>query len=99
MIGAVFLNQYKAVSFLGKGAMGQVFLARHVANSEVAVVKVMNKDYLRDPSFRQLFDRETESLASLKHPNIVGLRASDFNDPNGPCLVMEFIPGITLEKL
>jgi serine/threonine protein kinase len=99
MIGAVFLKQYKAVTFLGKGAMGSVFLARHIATQEVVVVKVMNKTCSSDPSFRQFFDREIESLAALKHPNIVGLVASDFNDPNGPCLVMEFIPGITLEKL
>src|SRR5262245_53933141 len=99
MIGAVFLSHYKAVSFLGKGAMGSVYLARHDGNQDVAVVKVMNKDCARDPSFRQFFNSETETLAALKHPNIVGLRASDFNDPNGPTLVMEFIPGITLEKL
>src|SRR5436190_3192113 len=44
MIGAVFLHHYKAVSFLGKGAMGSVYLARHDGNSDVAVVKVMNKE-------------------------------------------------------
>jgi serine/threonine protein kinase len=38
-------------------------------------------------------------LAALRHPNIVEFYGSDFNDPNGPCLAMEFIPGITLEKL
>ncbi len=99
MIGAVFLHHYKAVSFLGKGAMGSVYLARHDGNSDIAVVKVMNKDCVKDPSFRRFFNSEIETLAALKHPNIVGLHASDFNDPNGPTLVMEFIPGITLEKL
>jgi serine/threonine protein kinase len=99
MIGAVFLHHYKAVSFLGKGSMGSVYLARHDSNQDVAVVKVMNKDCAKDPAFRQFFNGEIETLTALKHPNIVGLRASDFNDPNGPTLVMEFIPGITLEKL
>lgn len=99
MLGAVFLKQYRAVSFLGRGGMGEVYLARHISRAEVAVVKVINKEIAKDPAFRPFFDRETESLASLKHPNIVELYGSDFNDPNGPCLVMEFIPGITLERL
>jgi serine/threonine protein kinase len=98
-LGAVFLKQYRAISLLGRGAIGEVFLARHVAKPEVVVVKVINKDIAQDPAFRPFFDRETQSLATLKHPNIVSFFGSDFNDPNGPCLVMEFIPGITLEKL
>jgi len=99
MIGTVFLKQYQAISLLGQGSMGKVFLARHVTRQDVVVVKVMNRECTKDPSFRQFFDIEIESLAQLRHPCIVSLLDSDFRDPSGPCLVMEFIPGITMGKL
>ena len=99
MVGAIFLKQYRADTFLGRGSMGTVFLARHLSKPEVVVVKVMNRDATSDPNFKQLFDREIETLMLLKHPNIVGLLGFDYHDPKGPCVVMEFIPGITLEAL
>jgi serine/threonine protein kinase len=99
MLGTVFLKQYQAISLLGKGSMGTVFLARHLTRQEVVVVKVMNREAVKDPSFRQFFDSEIETLTQLRHPCIVSLLDSDFRDPSGPCLIMEFIPGITLEKL
>src|SRR5262249_24610266 len=34
-----------------------------------------------------------------QHPNVVALIDSSFSDPQGPCIVMEYIPGITLATL
>lgn len=99
MVGAIFLKQYRADTFLGRGSMGTVFLARHLTKPEVVVVKVMNREATKDPNFKQLFDHEIETLMLLKHPNIVGLLGFDFYEPKGPCVVMEFIPGVTLEAL
>ncbi len=99
MVGDIFLKQYRADTFLGRGSMGTVFLARHLTRPEVVVVKVMNREATADPNFKQLFDREIETLMLLKHPNIVGLLGFDYYEPKGPCVVMEFIPGVTLEAL
>jgi eukaryotic-like serine/threonine-protein kinase len=99
MVGTVFLRQYRVDTFLGKGSMGTVYLARNLKKPEVVVVKLMNREVTKDPGFRTLFDREIETLKQLNHPNIVGLLGYDFNDPHGPCVVMEFIPGVTLEAL
>jgi serine/threonine protein kinase len=99
MVGAVFLNRYRAVTLLGKGSVGTVYLARHLDKPEIVVVKVVHPHVASDPTFRPYFDREIESLSRLKHPNVVGFLDAAFDDPNGPCLLMEFIPGITLEKL
>jgi serine/threonine protein kinase len=99
MVGTVFLKRYQAISQLGKGSMGTVFLARHVSKPEVVVVKVIHKAVAAEPSFRQFFDREIESMTQLRHPCVVGLLEASADDPAGPCLVMEFIPGVTLEAL
>jgi serine/threonine protein kinase len=99
MVGSVFLQRYVVVSPLGKGSMGTVYLARDQKEPRVVVVKVMHKEVTRDPQFKQIFDQEIQSLTQLRHPCVVGLLDACYNDAHGPCLIMEFIPGVTLEVL
>ncbi len=95
----VFLGRYQSDGFLGSGSMGKVYVAHPfgVPDRKV-VVKVMHSHVAADPKARQLFEREIQSLARLKHPYIVQLLDSSVNTPRGPALVMEFVPGITLES-
>ena len=81
MVGTVFLKHYRVVSRLGLGSMGTVYLARHLDKPEIVVVKVMHPNIVAEPSFRQFFDREIESLTRLRHPNVVGLLGASANDP------------------
>ncbi|HEV3143369.1 MAG TPA: serine/threonine-protein kinase [Gemmataceae bacterium] len=99
MVGEVFLHRYVVLSLLGKGSMGTVFLARDQREPRTVVVKVIHPEVTRDPSFKQLFEQEIDSLTHLRHPCAVGLLDASFHERHGPCLVMEFIPGITLEDL
>jgi serine/threonine protein kinase len=78
--------------------MGKVYLAHPVGSTDrKVVVKVMHPHVAADPVARQLFEREVQSLARLRHPYIVQLLDSSAHDYRGPALVMEYIPGITLE--
>jgi len=99
MVGAVFLQRYVALSLLGKGSMGTVYLARDQREPRVVVVKLMHPEVTRDPHFQQFFEQEVESLTQLRHPCVVALLDAALRDLHGPCLVMEFIPGMTLEIL
>jgi serine/threonine protein kinase len=99
MVGAVFLERYVVQSMLGKGSMGTVYLARDQREPRVVVVKVMHPEVTRDPLFKQFFEQEVESLTELRHPCVVGLLGASYHERRGPCLIMEFIPGITLEAL
>ena len=100
MRGAIFLGRYEAINFLGRGSMGQVFLARPVGQPERrVVVKTMHPQVAGDPAFRTLFANEMQYMARLRHPYAVRLLDSSIDDPRGPCIVMEYIPGITLEAL
>ena len=99
MVGAVFLERYVVQSMLGKGSMGTVYLARDRKEPRVVVVKVIHPEVTRDPLFKKFFEQEVESLTQLRHPCVVGLLGASYDEPRGPCLVMEFIPGITLEQL
>ncbi|MGH9465474.1 MAG: serine/threonine-protein kinase, partial [Thermoanaerobaculia bacterium] len=54
---------------LGKGGMGQVYLARHKSLDTLAAVKVLAPT-LDEEEFRSRFFQEAKSQARLRHPNI-----------------------------
>ncbi|MBV9123270.1 MAG: serine/threonine protein kinase, partial [Planctomycetes bacterium] len=99
MIGRVFLGRYEAVRLLGEGGMGVVYLARQRDLGRHVVVKVMHDHIAADPKFRERFQRETLLMARFQHPYAVTLLDASLDDPQGPCIVMEYIRGITLDVL
>jgi serine/threonine-protein kinase len=99
MAGQVFMGRYRAVRLLGEGGMGRVFLARRLDNGREVVVKVLHDEIAALPKVRDSFRQEMDFLARFQHPNVVALIEASCDDPAGLCLVMEYIPGITLEQL
>jgi serine/threonine protein kinase len=78
---------------LGKGAMGSVYYA-HAADApaEIRAVKVLAPDLARDPVARQRFQRESDVLCSLDHPNIVRFDGAGLHEEM-LYYIMEFING------
>lgn len=99
MVGRIFLGRYEALRLLGEGGMGRVYLARQADLGRQVVVKVMHDHIAADPKFRERFQRETLLMARFQHPYVVTLFDASLNDPQGPCIVMEYIRGITLDTL
>ena len=48
--------------------------------------------------YLELLKKEYELMVQLDHPNIVKAYAKELNDTLGPCIVMEYIDGVTLDK-
>jgi eukaryotic-like serine/threonine-protein kinase len=99
MVGRIFLGRYEAVRLLGEGGMGRVYLARQIDLGRQVVVKVMHDHVASDAKFRDRFQRETLLMARFQHPYVVTLYDASLNDPQGPCIVMEYIKGISLDTL
>src|SRR4051795_11112928 len=99
MVGRTFLGRYEAIRLLGEGGMGRVYLARQLDLGRQVVVKVMHDHIPADAKFRERFARETLLMARFQHPYAVTLYDASLNDPQGPCIVMEYIRGITLDTL
>lgn len=99
MVGRVYLNLYEVTSPLGQGSMGQVFLARHRTNGRPVVLKVMHAHIAAQQKFRDLFQREVECMTRFKHPYAVALLDASLKDPNGPCLVLEYVRGVDFDRL
>jgi serine/threonine-protein kinase len=79
--------------------MGRVYLAKQTDLGRHVVVKVMHDHVAVDATFRERFVRETLLMARFQHPYAVTLYDASLNDPQGPCIVMEYIKGVTLDAL
>jgi len=99
VIGQTVFGKYTLTRFLGEGSNSRVFLAQSLASSTPVVVKVVKEHLLANPRFQQFFDGEVRSMARFAHPYAVRLLDASLDEPLGPCLVLEYIPGITLEAL
>jgi serine/threonine protein kinase len=88
------IGRYAVSCRLGRGGMGEVFLAYSPAGSPVAV-KVIRSDRL-DPTTRGRFEREAAIARTVIGTNRVArfLDADPYADR--PWLAMEYVPGFTL---
>lgn len=99
MTGRIFLGRYITIRLLGKGGMGLVYLAHQTDLGRDVVVKVMHDEIAQEPKFRERFEREMLLTARFQHPYAVTVFDASLVDPNGPCIVMEYIKGVTLDSL
>src|SRR5262245_57053017 len=99
MVGRVFMGRYEVLRLLGEGGMGRVYLARQLDLGRQVVVKVMHEHVAVDQLFRDRFKREMQLMAHFQHPYAVALSDASLDDPQGPCIVMEYIRGVTLDVL
>lgn len=80
--------------------MGEVLAARPIsAPAQTVVIKVLRPDMADTPRARDFFERETKYTAKLNHPYVVRMLDSGVDEQLGPCLVLEFVPGMTLEAV
>ena len=90
-------GRYRVERVLGEGAMAKVLLAHDAELGREVAVKLLDEGLAADPSFRARFAREARVAAGLSHPNIVTV--FDVGEVDGrPFIVMELVPGRTLEE-
>ena len=90
------VNSFVLEQWLGKGAMGEVHLARQVGIDRLVAIKIIPRENLSDEEDRLRFVQEAKNLAKLNHPNIVtAIEAGEFE--GGAYLAMSYIEGITVE--
>ncbi len=98
-------ERYLLESRLGRGAMGQVYLARDQKfDTRKVAVKTVRQDILSSDDLQEgeaiaRFEREAQAAASIQHPNTVSV--TDFGESADGVfyLVMEYVEGETLHKL
>jgi serine/threonine-protein kinase len=90
------LGEYKILSLLGEGGMGEVYLAED-SNLHRQVALKLVKGGLGRAGLIRHFRREERILAALTHPNIGRLYGGAVTQNGVPYFVMEYIAGERLD--
>jgi len=94
VMGTVINDRYEIRQSLGKGGMGEVFLAYDRATQQPVALKIVREES-RMPGDDEALRQELLHARSVSHPNVC--RVHDLSpSAYGPILVMEHITGQTL---
>ena len=93
------MGQYRLTQRIGRGGMGEVFLAEHQLLKRPCVVKLIRPDKAGNPKNLARFQREVRATAKLSHWNTI--EVFDYGcTPDGTFFyVMEYLPGMSLGEL
>jgi serine/threonine protein kinase len=90
------IGHYEILQILGRGGFGIVFRAFDEMLQRVVALKVMAPQLAATSPARKRFLREARTSAQLRHENVV--QVYEVAEQPLPYLVMEFIPGETLQQ-
>lgn len=89
---------YRIEGVAGRGGMGVVYRATHLALDRAAAFKVITPDLAADDAFRERFKRESRIAASIEHPHVVPVY--DSGEVDGMLYVaMRYVEGTDLRRL
>ncbi|WP_296558183.1 Stk1 family PASTA domain-containing Ser/Thr kinase [uncultured Acetobacterium sp.] len=97
MLSRTLGKRYEIVELIGRGGMAYVYKARDLKLNRYVAVKVLREEYTENEQFIKKFDRESQAVACLSHPNIVGVYDVGVQD-NIYYIIMEYVDGITLKQ-
>src|SRR4051794_33718745 len=92
MPDTVIGGRYKLEHPLGRGGMSEVYAAEDLELGRTVAIKLLAPD-----ADSARFEREARAVAALAHPNVMQLY--DYGeDHERPYMVLEYVPGGTLEE-
>jgi len=91
-------NQYRIVSMLGAGGMGEVYLAEDTSLRRNVALKFLPAVLTKDKAHLRRFEVEARAVAALSHPNVCIIHEVIQTDDGRHCIVMEYIEGMTLRQ-
>src|SRR5437867_934619 len=91
------IGHYEIVSLIGKGGMGEVYLAQDRQLHRGVALKLVRRGMDSDEIVRR-FKHEQRLLAALNHPNIAQLYEADVTDDGIPFFAMEYVDGTRIDN-
>ncbi len=91
------IGAYQILSLLGRGGMGEVWLAHDPRLSRKVAIKLLPAEFTQDAERVRRFEQEARAASALNHPNIITIH--EIGEIEGThYLVTEFIDGETLRQ-
>jgi tRNA A-37 threonylcarbamoyl transferase component Bud32 len=92
------VGNYRLVEKLGEGGMGTVYLGVDVMLERKVAIKMLLPEIASQQDIVERFRAEAVTLARLNHPSVATL-FNFFREGNQYFMVMEYVPGRTLETV
>lgn len=96
-VGTTLGDEFRLDRLLGRGGMGEVYLAEQLSLRRPVAVKLLAPAVTAEPEAVERFRREAQAAGRLQHPNIVQVHFFG-RDGDRYFLVMEYVEGETLAR-
>lgn len=90
------LKGFSHFEVIAEGGMAVLYRAIQSSLDRPVAIKVLKAGLLDTPQARQMFERESQIVARLDHPNIIRVIDKGLTADDMPYFVMDFVEGETL---
>ncbi|MGH9940339.1 MAG: serine/threonine-protein kinase, partial [Blastocatellia bacterium] len=92
------VGHYRIESLIGRGGMGEVYLARHERLGRVVALKALPAEFTADAERVRRFEQEAIAASRLNHPNIITI--FEIVQAGGAYFIAtEYVEGQTLRQM
>jgi len=97
-VGTVIANKYEIIRLLGRGGMGEVYLAKDLHLERMIAVKTLSSELAGEGEHKSRFIREARMASALNHPNILTVyEVGTYNELL--FMATEYVEGQTLRQM
>lgn len=97
LVAGQIIGHYQIVAPLGKGGMGEVYLATDTKLDRKVALKLLPTEFTNSKDLLRRFNQEAKAASSLNHPNIITIH--EIGQTEGVHFIAtEFIDGQTLKQ-
>ena len=91
------IGHYQVLSFIGRGGMGEVFLAQDTSLGRKVALKLLRSDFTRNEERLRRFRQEARAASALNHPNILTIHEIR-QEGSLHFMATEYVEGETLRQ-
>jgi serine/threonine-protein kinase len=92
------IGKYALKRRIGRGGMGEVWLAYHSGLQRDVALKVLRQEHETDPIGVRRFEQEVEAMTQLTHPNTVRIYDHGVTEDGIWYYAMELLEGVNLRE-
>src|SRR6266540_3920295 len=91
------IGHYQVLSHIGRGGMGEVFLAQDTSLGRKVALKLLRTDFTRNEERLRRFQQEARAASALNHPNILTIHEIG-KEGSMHFMATEYVEGETLRQ-